>query len=292
MALDAHSADSDLVAAVKALRPDTLPHSDGLRSSWADLGGAWISRWAESLERDVQLADEALRRGEEHGATDDGAADVEHALWRVNTAYEKLHAVIALALGVPALSLKANKLGIRRFEPDRKQNRKKLRELTAESEASELLKLDEQIHNHRFCALRHALTHSLAPILAWESLMWFELGEVDERGGVIGYSAHHLSPSETVQGTSTPPDGMFARAIADGSDAVLILRRAIETLAGLLASTATLEPPPVLWRVMETGEIYLERDEASRAAREASGYVSPFDQGGWQVGDDEPSTTE
>ena len=52
-------------------------------------------------------------RAEAAGATDEGATEVENALWRVDAAFEKLHDVIALGLGVPALKLDTNRRGIR-----------------------------------------------------------------------------------------------------------------------------------------------------------------------------------
>jgi len=127
-------------------------------------------------------------RAEAEGATDQGATEIENALWRVEAAFEKLHDVIALGLGVPALKLNPNKKGIRRFESDRRENRKKLRELAADHKAAgAILEIDERINNHRFLALRHQMTHSLAPILAWRSLIWFEVGEIDDKGGVVAY---------------------------------------------------------------------------------------------------------
>jgi hypothetical protein len=51
----------------------------------------------------------------------------------------------------------------------------------------------------------------------------------------------------------------------------------IVTLAALLVAAGKLEPRPVLWRVMQTSEVFVDRAEASEAARAASGYVSPFD---------------
>jgi hypothetical protein len=146
----------------------------------------------------------------------------------------------------------------------------------AASRAQALLEIDEQIGNHRFLELRHQLTHSLAPILAWQSLLWFEVAQIDQKGGVVAYSSRHLTPSERIQG-ETPPDELYARTIADGREVIDLMRRAMLALAELLTVAGKLEPPPVLWRVTQTGEVFFDRAEASRAARAASGYVSPFE---------------
>lgn len=158
-------------ALINALEPGEPPRSHELRTAWRDLGPSWIVNWAVSLGRDVRNAASALDRASELGATDEGAARVENGLWRVDSAYEKLHDVLSLSLGVPALKLNANRKGVKRFESDRKAIRKRLREVAeGYPAAGELLKLDESIANHRFLELRHQLTHSLAPILAWQSM--------------------------------------------------------------------------------------------------------------------------
>jgi hypothetical protein len=278
MSEDVNSATTKLVDAITNLEPEAEPHTPELRSAWRDLGATWTVEWARSLGRDLTNAAAALDRAETIGATEDGAAEVENALWRVDAAYEKLHDVIALGLGVPALQLTKNRKGIKRFESDRRANRKRLRELAEQQAVAQtLLDADEQISNHRFLELRHQLTHSLAPILAWQSLLWFEVAEIDEKGGVVAYSSRHLTPSERIQ-AGTPPDQLYIRTVSDGREVISLMQRAMLGLTELLTVAGKLEPPPVLWRVMQTGEIFFDRDAASRAARAASGYVSPLDQ--------------
>jgi len=270
MALDPVAATAALVDAINALRVVEEPCSDALRSAWRDDGAIWTVNWAESLGRDIANAAAALERAEAEGATDQGATEIENALWRVDAAFEKLHDVIALGLGVPALKLNPNKKGIRRFESDRRENRKKLRELAADHKAAgAILEIDERINNHRFLALRHQMTHSLAPILAWRSLIWFEVGEIDDKGGVVAYSSHHLTPAHELQ-TSVQPDQLFGRTIADGRDVIGLLISAMNKLTDLFRATGELPPPPVLWRVRRTGELFFDRSEASRAARDAA----------------------
>jgi hypothetical protein len=271
MSEEARSAMNKLVDAITTLEPAEEPNTVELRSAWRDIGAMWPVEWARSLGRDLTNAAAALDRAEAAGATEDGAAEVENALWRVDAAFEKLHDVVALGLGVPALKLTKNRKGIKRFESDRRANRSCLRQL-AEQQAlpQALLEVDEQIGNHRFLELRHQLTHSLAPILAWRSLLWFEVADIDEKGGVVAYGSHHLTPGERIQGT-TPPDQLYERTIADGREVIELIRRAMLMLAELLKLAGKLEPPPVLWRVIQTGEVFFTRAEASEAARAVSG---------------------
>lgn len=269
MAEHVERATNALVAAIKSLTPTEQPHSAGLRVAWPNEGPHWISRWALEFGRDLRIAAADLDRAEELGAENDAVAHVENALWRVAAGYEKFQDVIALGLGVPALQLTKSKRGIKRFEADRKKNRMRLAELGATHESAETLRsIDEVIFNHRFLELRNQVTHSLAPILEWRSLIWFEVGVVAD-GGVIGYEGKHLTPAERIQGLDTPPEELFARAVADGREVIALLVTAMERLAGLLSATGQLEPPPVLWQVNETGELFFERDRASEHSREA-----------------------
>ena len=206
---DPGASTAALVEAIRALRVDRRPRSDGLRVAWPTDGATWTTTWAEAIDRDLAIASSALTRAKDTGATDEGAADVETALWRVDSAFEKFHDVVALTLGVPAMTLNRDKRGVRRFESDPRRNRRTLRELAeAHAAAQELLDIEERIYNHRFLALRHQMTHSLAPILEWKSLMWFEVGEVDHRGSIAGYSAFHLTPSDDLQ-MSVQPQSCF-----------------------------------------------------------------------------------
>jgi hypothetical protein len=82
------------------------------------------------------------------GAVDEGEAEVENALWRIHSAYDKLHNVVALSLSVPSLRLRKDRKGVQRFESDRRRNRAALRGLDSEA-ASKLLEIDVQIWNHR-----------------------------------------------------------------------------------------------------------------------------------------------
>lgn len=277
MAAPADQTPTDrLVAAVGALVPGQMPASDGLRSAWSDLGSWWAVKWSESFARDVRLAASDLDAAAASFG-EDGVVHIEHALWRIDAAFEKFHDIAALTIGVAALQLNKNKRGVRRFESDRRANRTRLRELADQHPvAHEILRLDESINNHRALELRHQMTHSLAPILEWQSLVWFEVGEVDDKGHVLGYTASHLTPSKRLQG-ETPGNQLYARAVSDGNEIVALLHEAAERLADLLAGTQELPPPQALWRVMATGEVFLDQGEASSAARDASGYISPFE---------------
>lgn len=92
---------------------------------------------------------------------------------------------------------------------------------------------------------------------------------LDDSGGVVGFSSHHLTPADNLQ-VSIPPDQRYARTLTDGREVVELLIQAMAMTAGLLTSTGALPPPPVFWQVRSTGLVYLDQAEAAQAAREAS----------------------
>jgi hypothetical protein len=262
-----------LVAAIEQLGADLLPHSPGLRAAWPAVGRQWIAPWAVELGRDLGLASESLDAAAEAGPGPDGVAHAEVALWRFAAARELFHAVVALVLGVPALRLTKRKKGIQRFEPDPRANRARLRDLARDHPvADDVLALDEALARHRFIRLRHQRTHSLAPILEWRALVWFEVAEL-ERGSVMRYDGSSLEPAHELQG-AIRRDQLFERTVADGREVVKMLTAAVRKLAELVGSVGVLAPPEVVWRAGETGELFLDRQkasEASRAAFEAGG---------------------
>jgi hypothetical protein len=199
------------------------------------------------LGRDLGLAGEPLDAAAEAGANPDGVAHAEVALWRVSAAREKFHAIVALVFGVPALRLMKGKKGIRRFEPDPRANRAHLRTLSSDHPAADdVVALDEALSRHRFLGLRNQLTHSLAPVLEWRALVWFEVAEVT-RGGVMHYAASSLEPAHELQG-AIPRDQFFERTLSDGREAVEMLAAAVQKLAELVESVGVLAPPAVVWR--------------------------------------------
>jgi hypothetical protein len=102
LAAELPEAVEHLVRAIRDLRLDELPRAEMLRSSWHDLGAAWTLDWARAFGRDLRLASASLAEAEALGLADEGEAEIENALWRLDSAFEKFHDLSALTLGVPA----------------------------------------------------------------------------------------------------------------------------------------------------------------------------------------------
>ncbi len=69
---------------------------------------------------------------------------------------------------------------------------------------------------------------------------------------------------------------MFERALGLISDAYEMLEQMVEALATLITDAALPLPvPEVVWRVQETGEHFLDRQDAHNASQAAAAGVVP-----------------
>jgi hypothetical protein len=242
-----------------------LPASDELRAGWADLGRAWIIGWAEEFRRDLGTISTEISTAVEAADADAAQNPLENALWRLDSAREKLHAVIALAFGVRAPRLGADKKQTIRFDPDEEAIRAKLRELAAGFPAAQAV-LDQDATAKGCLLLRHQVAHSLAPIVKAPSLTWFEVAFI-QKGGVTHYEAKHLPAAGLDEMSDIGTEALMARSVRIAEQGLSALTRAASALAELLDEAGELEPPPILWYATEVGRSYLDRAEAEKASR-------------------------
>jgi hypothetical protein len=267
---EAKNAVEALVAAVHGLRyEDTKrPASDELRMVWPDLGRAWIAEWAHELGRDLVTVGGDLERAFPGATEDEALTALENALWRLGAAREKFYAVVALAFGIPSLLIGDDKEQTLSFRPKVETCRKKLRELQGLHEpARRILNLDGTLRQSLL--LRHQATHSLAPLIKSHSLTWYEAALI-ERGGVQHYLAFHLPPKGLEQLDDIGAEALRQRAQTLVERGFGALVAATAELAALLVVAAELEPPPIIWKAMETNECFYTRDEASARSAEAA----------------------
>lgn len=257
--------------AAMALRYDGLkrPASDELRMAWPDLGRAWVAAWVVELGRDASLVAQGLEAGRVAATDDDALTPLENAAWRLGAAREKLHAVIALSYGLPALHIGDDAKQTLSFRPSADDTRAKLRELRSASSAAEaLIQADGQLKGALL--LRHQVAHSLAPLIKAHSLTFYEAALI-EGGGVRGYLSLHL-PAKGLEGMADiGAASLRERATVRLEQGLKALVKAMRSLATLLNETAELELPPVIWKATETNRCYYNRGEASEASRMAAG---------------------
>jgi hypothetical protein len=267
----ADAAAAALIQAISKLRYDGLnqPASPSLRMGWPDMGRAWIRGWADELARDIAIIAAELAAARAAQDVDDARTPSENALWRLDSAREKLHALIALIFGVPSFHIGADKKQTLSFDPDDDDTRAKLKELQGDHSASaELLKHDATLKGSLL--LRHQIAHSLAPVVNSVSLTWFEVGFIS-RGGVDGYEAKHLPAKGLKQMTDIGAEALLARSLRIAQSGLRALIGATNALAELTTEAAQLEPPPTIWYVTELQRSYADRTEASALSREAAG---------------------
>jgi hypothetical protein len=267
--VDAKAATSALVDAVSKLRYDGLnrPASDGLRLGWPDMGRAWIRSWIDELARDLSIIEGEIATARRAEDVDQARTPLENALWRLDSAREKLHAIIALIFDVPSLYIGKDKKQTLYFTPDDDETRAKLKELNHPA-ALELLKHDATLKSSLL--LRHQIAHSLAPVVSSVSLTWFEVGFIVE-GGVRWYEAKHLPAHGLKQMTDIGAEALLKRSLRIAQSGVRALYGAMVSLAELSNAVGELHPPPVIWYATELKRSYADRSEASRLSREAAG---------------------
>ncbi|MCC6224599.1 MAG: hypothetical protein IT201_14040 [Thermoleophilia bacterium] len=198
-------------------------------------------------------------------APDDALVPTENALWRLAAAREKLHAIIALAFGVPCLRITRPTRRVLFVRVDERATKARLQDIT-HPEAREVLGADATLKS--CLLLRHQLSHSLAPIVKAASVAWVEIGH-GRNGGVYGYQAIALLP-EGLPNTGLTSETLLQRALGQLEKGLGALDSATAKLASLIDAAGELEPPPVLWRADETGLLYATREEASAASRASS----------------------
>lgn len=268
----ADAAAEALIEAISELRYDgsNRPASDGLRAGWPDVGRAWIRAWAYELQRDMWLiSDELVAARLAQHEVDAARTPLENALWRLDSAREKLHTIIALIFGLPSLHIGTDKKQTLSFGADDDETGAKLKELqTDHAAAGELLKHDATLKGSLL--LRHQIAHSLGPVVSYVSLTWFERAVV-ERGGIRYYLGQHLPARGLSQMKDVGEEAMLLRSLRMAQSGLRALTAATDALASLTKSAGQLEPPPIIWYVSELKRSFADRAEALDASREAAG---------------------
>jgi len=258
-----------LRAAALALRYDgsKVPHNNELNSAWPDLGRSWVAAWVVELGHDAVTIAADLRTARAAKTDEDALTPLENAAWRLGAAREKFHAVIALSYGIPSLRIGDDAMQTLTFRLRIEDTRAKLRELRGASEAaSRVINADGRVK--AALLLRHQTAHSLAPLIKAHSLLWYEAALI-ERGCVDHYLSCHLPPKGLDRMRDIGSASLRERATRLLEGGLTALLDGMRNLATLMDETAELEPPPVLWKAMETNRCYYTRAEASDASRAA-----------------------
>jgi hypothetical protein len=264
---DLHETIETLRAAAFALRYDGTrpPNNPALRAAWPDLGRSWVANWVKELGRDALTIASNLTDARAAPTDEAALTPLENAAWRLGSAREKFHAVIALAYGIPSLHIGRDSKQTLSFRPSIDDTREKLKELRDRSEAADrVIGADGRVKASLL--LRHQATHSLAPLIDAPSLLLYEAAII-ERGGVNHYLSLHLPPKGLQEMRDIGAASIRERATRMLEGGLAALGQGMAHLADLLNETAELEPPPVIWCASEVDRCYYTRDEASVVSR-------------------------
>src|SRR5262249_12961153 len=160
----------------------------------------------------------------------------------------------ALIFGVDSFRIGGDKAQTLRFTPDIEETRAKLKGLAAvHPAAADVLRHDATLNGSLL--LRHQLAHSLAPMIDPVSLTLYEVG-VLRRGGAEWYEVRHLPPKGLVQQNALSADALLARSRQQAATGLRALLGAIDAVAVLSIAIGQLEPPRIVWYVVEESRSY------------------------------------
>ena len=225
---------------------------------WKTVGRHYLSQWVDDLEATVAAAVSSRTDAAASGLSATGAKDLEHSLWRLDAAVDKLVKTLALTLGVGVLQLNQARNGVV-FRLDPRQVSAKLKELSATSQASlKLYELLQQLREHPSRDLRNDVSHSLSPIGNPTPLVHFAV--------VYSTGGHHQLPQARMLYSNSVPwdskdmtaESVWLRTVAIAGDALWLLTQAIDTAAQVVETAGRLEPPPTVYYDLDTGQAALK----------------------------------
>lgn len=272
---------SALETAVRSMPALDHPASQ-LSAAWPELGYSNLIGWAVAIERDLRLAAEALAGATAAGPCEQGRTGIEHGYWRLGSARDRLATLAALVTAVPTIEIrKARQIVFRRAAHEHeKLLKRRLNDLAAQGHPAAARFVQLYGESGARLTIRHQQSHGRAPILDPSSLVWVECGHIKSPGGVFGYEALQLLPQGALDADQLTPPALFERALRLLGETRAILESMVEALAGLITDAELPLPvPEVVWRVHETGEHFLSRDDAEQASRTAARVapvISPF----------------
>jgi hypothetical protein len=221
--------------------------------TWGQIGRGVIAGWVQALGRDLDLVSRALGRARRCSMKERGIQAMEEALWRLDSAREKLHAVISLALGIEHLDVGVDPV---QFKTYPRKIGTVLRDRN-DPIATELDAVGQNLATLRAIVLRNELSHGVAPLT--QVAMRCDFEAVALRDGRPGEWRNYVDyPPSWRKHDNIKPETLWADAVADVAEALDLLVKSVELLADLLGRDGTALPRPAqVFRDEATGRISL-----------------------------------
>jgi hypothetical protein len=216
-----------------------------------------LNQWIDDLSATASSAAASIEAAASSARPGDGADALEYALWRIDSAADKLMVVIALALGVQVLRVSKAGSGVV-FRPSPKLVLARLAELRAGSPAATRLNaLLQELHQHPARDLRNEVSHALSPVgdlrpLCHFAIVYLTAGHRQLSQARMLYGGAALWDAEDMTA-----DAVWHRTLAMTRDAFDLLVRAMVATADLVTDAGSLAPPPTVFHNLDQGKTLL-----------------------------------
>ncbi len=252
------TASDRLIEAINALQPSEKVQ-DHVQAAIQRMARFTMAGHATDFKRALERIDAATTRAEANRLAEEGEAAIEEALWRIDTAREKLITISSLAFGVPTLQPfkvkgQAIPTGIT-FRTNWSKLAARLGDLSRRhAAASDLIEILAGLHDHAATTLRNEISHGRAPIREAPMVVWLRLIQTRE-GKVVSEQQRYLWPQGMSDRKDIQADTLWEYALAAIHEAVDMLGRTADLLSKLVRAAAALEPGQAVYQDLDSGEI-------------------------------------
>jgi hypothetical protein len=228
-------------------------------AQWSRTGRHHLNQWVDDIARSASDAREAIAASRSIGLAAEGVRGIEHALWHIDAATDKLTAFLAIALGVRYLHVSRDGKGVQ-FRADPKKVISRIRDFAASNPAAEkLLGAAETMGQHRARVLRNEVSHTLSPIHSLRPMAHFAIVRFDGTQEQMPQSLMLYGNGMPLDQHDMGPGAVWDRVLRLTDDGLVSLLKTIEAAAQALPRIARLEPPATVYFDLATDQASFDR---------------------------------
>ncbi len=259
-----------LIEAINGLQPSDKVRDD-IQVAIQRMSRFTLAGHGTDFKRAFERIEGAITRAEAHRLDEGGEAAIEEALWRIDTAREKLITISSLAFGVPTLQPfkekgRAVPTGVT-FRTTWAKLETRLREVArSHAAAGELIDVLSELYEHPATTLRNEISHGRAPIREAPMMVWLRFIQT-RRGKVVSEQQRYLWPQGMSDRNDIQANTLWDYALRAIHEAVGLLSRGADLLAELVKAAAALQPGQAVYQDLDTGEISMAGPPPTRSAQ-------------------------
>jgi hypothetical protein len=225
----------------------------GALETWTGTARHELVAWLDDIDRALTPAHSALVAAQASSPSPDGSIDLEHALWRIDAAADKLVPFLGLALGVSMITL-GKPQGVRfvRTGAAWAKVEQVLKGLAGKSPAAaNVATLARQFNEHSVRRLRDELSHALSQLASdgtsgVRPLCSFRC--VTHDGHATQDQMRQLySTSDLWKGGDISAEGVWKVAVGEIGDAYAKFVELLKDVFELLRAEGVLRPQPTVY---------------------------------------------